>query len=280
MSWLPQDRRVVAVWSSESCIIREGARPGTLRSPVVVKTACLPGESSLAYIGSYLDNVGNVLVLKARNLDDHFPEILLCVLTWSTYFTFWSNADIVSLFAVLYYFWAFLRLLACERKHPKSHESELTATSTEKGLKGSSHFVRNCWRWWSPPDVRILPSVLKFPVGKIERGEISRQVDRVRVVVHLWLMVIILTLHWIFLCARGSKSLFLGCSPPDIVFKYYSMMTTDDWCCLTDHEYEKGNFEQWPAWCMNSGINLRTIYKKPVPQKEDTQGASISIKYY
>ena len=68
MSWLPQDRWVVAVWSSESCIIREGARPGTLRSPVVVKTACLPGESSLAYMGSYLDNVGNVLVLKARNL--------------------------------------------------------------------------------------------------------------------------------------------------------------------------------------------------------------------
>ena len=87
--------------------------------------------------------------------------------------------------------------LSCVSSHDqpillnKSHESKLTATSTEKGLKGSSHFVRNCWRWWSPPDVRILPSVLKFPVGKIERGEISRQVDRVRVVVHLWLMVIV-----------------------------------------------------------------------------------------
>ena len=68
MSWLPQDRRVLAVWSSESCIIREGARPRTLRSPVVVKTACLPGQSYLAYVASYLDNVGNVLVLKARNL--------------------------------------------------------------------------------------------------------------------------------------------------------------------------------------------------------------------
>ena len=82
----------------------------------------------------------------------------------------------------------------------------------------------------------------------------------------------------LFVCHTKSKS-FLGCSPPDIVFKYYSMMTKDDWCCLTDHEYEKGNFEQWPAWCMNSGINLRTIYQKPVPQKEDTQGASISTKY-
>ena len=68
MSWLPQDRRVLAVWSSESCIIREGARPRSLRSPVVVKTACLPGQSYLAYVASYLDNVGNVLVLKARNL--------------------------------------------------------------------------------------------------------------------------------------------------------------------------------------------------------------------
>ena len=95
-------------------------------------------------------------------------------------------------------------------------------------------------------------------------------------------MVIVLTIWLESFCAPEEVKVFFRlfrCSPPDIVFKYYSMMTTDDWSCLTDHEYEKGNFERWPAWCMNSGINLRTIYQKPVPQKEDTQGASISTKY-
>ena len=61
-----------------------------------------------------------------------------CVSSDDQPFSFFDQMLILFLFLLLYIFWVFLRLLACERKHPKSHESELTATSTEKG---SSHFV-------------------------------------------------------------------------------------------------------------------------------------------
>ena len=146
MSWLPQDRRVLAVWSSESCIIREGARPRSLRSPVVVKTACLPGQSYLAYVASYLDNVGNVLVLKARNLwpfSRGFPVCPQMINFFHFLIKCWycfSFCCFIINFGLLFVCWN-----VSERKHPKSHESELTATSTETGRKGSSHFVRNGW---------------------------------------------------------------------------------------------------------------------------------------